>query len=93
MRSSARKRREDDVVEEAKLFVFLQWSAALFALFGLALWFWSAHSIARFKRPMRRVAICAAVVSALIQAGTPAAPAPLPNVVLFASAASVSPIG
>jgi hypothetical protein len=75
------------------LFVFLQWSAAFFALLGLALWFWSAHSIARFKRPIRRIAICAAVVSALIQAATPAAPAPLPDVVLWASVAPVLPIG
>ena len=75
------------------MFVFLQWSAALFAMLGLALWFWSAHPFARFKRPVRRVAICAAVVSALIQAGTPAAPAPSPDVVLWASIAPISPIG
>ena len=87
------ERREDDVGQEEKLFEFLQWSSVLFALLGLALWIWSAHSIGRYKRPMRRLAICAAVVSALIQAGTPASPATLPHVVLFASAASVAPLG
>ncbi|HKX09549.1 MAG TPA: hypothetical protein VJN67_15215 [Stellaceae bacterium] len=71
---------------------FLHWSAALFALLGLALWFWSAHSIGRFKRPMRRVAICAAVASALIQAETPTPPTQSSNVELWASAATVSPI-
>ena len=71
---------------------FLHWTAALFALLGLALWFWSAHSIGRFKRPMRCIAICAAVASALIQAETPTPPTQLSNVELWASAATVSPI-
>lgn len=77
------------------MFEFLHWSAALLALLGLALWFWSARSVGRFKRPMRRIAICAAVASALIQAGTPTPPTLSSNVELWASAApsaSVAPI-
>lgn len=75
---------------------FLHWSAALLALLALGLWFWSAHPIGRLKRPIRRIAICAAVISALIQAGTPASPVSASDIVLWASAApsgSVSPIG
>lgn len=59
----------------------LQWCSALLALLGLFLWLWSAgmpkiatgaHPIARLKRQIRRVAICAALVSAVLQAaGTP----------------------
>jgi drug/metabolite transporter (DMT)-like permease len=61
----------------------MQWSAALLALVGLILWFWSSglqvpqsaaspHPVARLKRKIRRVAIFAALVSALLQAaGTP----------------------
>lgn len=74
------------------MFEFLHWSAALFAVLGLGLWFWSAHSVARLKRPMRRIAICAAIASALIQAATPTPPTLSSNVELWAFAATVSPI-
>ena len=50
----------------------LQWSAALLALVGLCLWFWSgvpsAEPAIRRRRQIGRVAIAAAVVSALLQA-------------------------
>ncbi|MGH7124093.1 MAG: hypothetical protein ACREFI_06950 [Stellaceae bacterium] len=86
----------------------VHWSAALLALIGLFLWFWSAgihvpqtaegtHVADRRKRQIRRAAICAATVSALLQAAaTSAAPAQLnANVELWASTAPahISPIG
>ncbi len=84
----------------------LHWSAALLALLGLLLWFWSGglqvpqttagpHPVARLKRQIRRVAIFAAVISALLQAGMPAPRTHLSNIELWASAApaDVSPIG
>ena len=63
---------------------FLHWSAALVALLGLFLWLWSvgirvpetavaAQSVARRKRQIGRVAICAAVISALLQAASSSA--------------------
>jgi len=86
---------------------FVHWSAALLALIGLGLWFWSGrigvpktatggHFEARRKRQIGRVAICAAVVSALLQAAGASAPATeRQDVELWASAApaNVSPVG
>ena len=67
---------------------FVHWSAALLALIGLGLWFWSGHFVVRRQRQIRRVAICAAVVSALLQAAGASAPATeRQDVELWASAA------
>lgn len=74
----------------------LQWTSALLALVGLLLWFWSAHPVVPFKRQIRRVAIFAALVSALLQVGIPASRTQLSHIVLWASAtspASAAPIG
>jgi hypothetical protein len=76
----------------------LHWSAALLALLGLFLWFWSggirvpqsaesAQYVARRKRQLGRVAIFAAVVSALLQAAVASASTTqLKEIVLWASA-------
>jgi hypothetical protein len=86
---------------------FVHWSAALLALIGLFLWFWSgrigvSHAaadggnlIARRKRQIRRVAICAAVVSALLQAAGASPATERQGVDLWASAApaAVTPVG
>jgi len=78
---------------------FLHWSAAVLALAGLSLWFVSlgiplpqtaesVHSLARRKRRLGRVAIFAAVISALLQAaGASASTFQLPDIELWASAA------
>ncbi|HXP77858.1 MAG TPA: hypothetical protein VN823_27230 [Stellaceae bacterium] len=78
---------------------FLHWSAALLAVLGFFLWLWSggirvpqtaasAHSAARLKRRIGRVAIFAAVISALLQAaGASASTTQLEDIVLWASAA------
>lgn len=80
---------------------FLHWSAALLALVGLSLWFWSggirlpqaadgAHVVALRRRQIRRFAIGAAVVSALLQAASASAAPPtelLQDIELWASAA------
>jgi hypothetical protein len=79
---------------------FVQLSAALLALIGLCLWFWSSRlgvsqgvegghqTMALHKRRIRQVAICAAVISALLQAAAAAAPAKeLEDVELWASTA------
>lgn len=74
----------------------LQWTSALLALVGLLLWFWSAHPVAPFKRQIRRAAIFAALVSALLQVGIPASRTQLNHIVLWASLTSpvaASPIG
>ncbi len=75
-------------------------SAALLAVIGLLLWFWSGRIgvspagdggiMARRKRQIRRVAICAAVVSALLQAAVSAPAKERPDVDLWASAAPAS---
>ncbi len=76
----------------------LPWSSARLALLGLFLWFWSGgiqvpetaaapHPVARLKRQIRRAAIFAAVVSALLQAVMPASHTQLSNIELWASAA------
>jgi uncharacterized membrane protein len=76
---------------------FLHWSAALLAVLGLFLWLWSgtgvpqpaahAQSWARRKRQLARVAIFAAVVSALLQAvGGPVQRTELQDIELWASA-------
>jgi len=72
---------------------FLQWSAALLALVALCLWFWSgvpsAEPTIRRKRRIGRIAIFAAVVSALLQAaGASASTTQLEEVELWASAAA-----
>jgi hypothetical protein len=85
---------------------FVHWSAALLAFIGLVLWFWSGrigvpktassgHFMARRQRQIRRVAICAAVISALLQAASASAPATeRQDVELWASTApaDVSPV-
>ncbi len=84
----------------------LQWSSALLALLGLFLWIWSGgmqvpqtsagpHPVTRLKRQIRRVAIFAAVASALLQAGMPAPRTHLSNIELWAQAvpADVSLVG
>ncbi|HXP72879.1 MAG TPA: hypothetical protein VN823_01940 [Stellaceae bacterium] len=75
---------------------FLHLSAALLALLGLFLWFWSGGiQAARLKRQIRRVAIFAALASALLQAAGSAQATENPDVELWASAAPVdaAPIG
>ena len=78
----------------------MHWSAALLAMLGLFLWLWSAigvphapahaHSRARRKRQLARLAIFAAVVSALLQAvGGPPMRTELQDIELWASAAPV----
>ena len=80
---------------------FLHWSSALLAMLGLFLWMWSglrtapaaagAQSWARRKRQLARLAIFAAVVSALLQAvGGPVQRTELRDIELWASA-DVSP--
>jgi hypothetical protein len=76
----------------------LHWSAALLALLGLFLWFWSggirvpqsevgAQSVARRKQQLGRAAIFAAVISALLQAAVASASTTqLQEIVLWASA-------
>jgi uncharacterized membrane protein len=77
---------------------FLHLSAAFLAVLGLFLWLWSGvgvrqveastRSWARRKRQLARLAIFAAVVSALLQAvGGPAARTQLEDIELWASAA------
>jgi len=71
---------------------FLHWSAALLALVALALWFWSgvpsAEPAIRRKRRIGRIAIFAAVVSALLQAaGGSTSTVQLPDIERWASAA------
>ena len=81
---------------------FLHWSSALLAVLGLFLWMWSglraapaaagAHHWARRKRQLARLAIFAAVVSALLQAvGGPVQRTELRDIELWASA-DLSPI-
>ncbi len=77
---------------------FVHWSAALLALYGLLMWTCSvgirvpqtadsAPSRARLKRHTGRVALFAAVISALLQAaGGPAARTQVENVDIWASA-------
>ncbi len=76
----------------------LHWSAALLALLGLVLWVGSGgmqvpqttagpHPLTQLKRQIRRVAIFAAVVSALLQAGMPAPRTQLSDIELWASTA------
>jgi hypothetical protein len=77
---------------------FLHWSAALLAVLGFFLWLWSVgirvpetaaggQSVARRKRQIGRVAIFAAVVSALLQAASASASSTqLQEVELWASA-------
>ena len=72
-------------------------SSALLAVIGLLLWFWSGRIgvsaagddgvMARRKRQIRRVAICAAVVSALLQASVSGPATDFQDVELWASAA------
>ncbi len=85
----------------------VQWTSALLALIGFFLWFWSGgltvpqaaagvHPVARLKRQIRRVAIFAALISAVLQAaGAPGAATQRLDFELWASAAPavVSPIG
>ena len=83
---------------------FLHLSSALLALLGLFLWLWSmgipvpqaaasAQSLARRKRQLGRVAIFAAVVSALLQAaGGPTARTQLQDIELWASAAPAADV-
>ena len=78
---------------------FVHWSAALLALYGLLMWTCSvgirmprtadsAPSRARLKRHTSRVALFAAVISALLQAaGGPVARTQIENVDIWASAA------
>jgi hypothetical protein len=80
-------------------------SAALMAVLGLFLWLWSGgirvpeaaanvSPAARRKRQIGRVAIFAAVISALLQAaGTQAPSTKLADVQLWASAAPTMPAG
>jgi hypothetical protein len=70
----------NDAVPEDEMPDFLQWSAVLLALLGLFLWCWSAgipvpqtpdasvQSVVRRKRQIGRVALFAAMISALLQA-------------------------
>jgi len=86
------KRREDDAGQEGEMLDFLQWSAALLALAALSLWFWSgvpsAEPAIRRKRQIGRIAIFAAVVSALLQAaGGSTSTVQGPNVERWASSA------
>ena len=75
----------------------LQWSSVLLALLGLFLWLWSggmrvpqaaagAHQVVRLKRQIRRVAISAAIASALLQAAGASASTERLDVQLWASA-------
>ena len=66
----------------------MQWSSVVLALLGLFLWLWSAHPMVGPKRPVRRAAIIAAVVSALLQAGLPAPRTHLSNIEHWAFLAS-----
>lgn len=75
---------------------FLHLSAALLALLGLFLWFWSGGvQVAPLKRQIRRVAIFAALASALLQAVGSAQATNNPYIELWASATPVDaqPIG
>jgi len=67
----------------------VQWSSALLALLGLVSWFWAAGmQMPRLKRQLRRVALCAALASALLQAAeASASTAGSRDVELWASAA------
>ena len=82
---------------------FLHFSAAILAVLGLFLWLWSglgvpqsparAHIWARRKRQLGRLAIFAAVVSALLQAlGGPPTRTHLEDIELWASAAPVADV-
>ncbi len=80
---------------------FVHWSAALLAVTGLLLWFWSGRiglpktADGRRKRQIQRVAICAAVISALLQATASAPATERQDVELWASTApaDVLPFG
>jgi hypothetical protein len=63
----------------------LQLTSVLLASLGLILWLWSAHALVPLKRPLRRAAIFAAIVSALLQAGLPAPRTQLRHIQLWAS--------
>jgi hypothetical protein len=92
--------------QEGQMPDLLQWTSVLLALLGLFLWFWSGglpvpqaaasgHPIARLKRQIRRVAIFAALVSAVLQAaGTPTSTTQRHDFELWAltAPAPVSPI-
>ena len=75
---------------------FLHLSAAFLAVLGLFLWLWSGigsapAAAARRKRQLARLAIFAAVASALLQAvGGPAQRTELQDIELWASAAPAS---
>jgi len=75
---------------------FVHLSAALLALLGLFLWFWSGGiQVAQLKRQIRRIAIFAALASALLQAVGSAQATGNPDIELWASAAPLeaAPIG
>jgi len=84
------KRREDDAEQEGKMLDFLQWTSVLLALLGLFLWFCSGGIRAdALKRQIRRVAVFAAIVSALLQVAGSAEATQHRDVVLWASATPV----
>lgn len=74
----------------------LHWTSALLALLGLTFWFWSGGlRMPQLKRQIQRVAIVAALTSAVLQAvGPPDLTMGSSDAELWASAApaSLSPI-